>query len=70
MTDHDIIELLLRLPEEERDRITSWLSDYGLDEAQLTVPLVQLVATAERCGDEGIMRVLSALIEQEAVASA
>ena len=70
MTDHDIIELLLRLPEEERDTITSWLTECGLGEYDLTVPLLQLITTAEEHGDEGVRRVLTALVKQETAVGA
>lgn len=57
--------LLLRLPGRQQAGIRELMKAVDIAEAQLTLPLLRLLAAAAEVRDAGARRVLTALLEQE-----
>jgi hypothetical protein len=65
MTSCDPACLLLRLPGRQQAAIRDCMNAVDIAEAQLTLPLLRLLAAAAGVRDAGARRVLTALVEQE-----
>ena len=65
MTISPATELLHEMSAAKRTEILRWMDAYGIDENDLTVPLLRLLSAAAVVEDEGVKRVLAALLEHE-----
>ena len=57
--------LLSSLPPAKQQQILCWMQSYGITEDSLTLPLLRVLSAAVDTGDEGVKRVIAALLEQE-----
>ena len=69
MSEYNAIEMLQCLPQDRREKVKHWMRECGVEEADLTGPLLSLLASACDLEDEGMKRVIAAMIEQEASAA-
>ena len=69
MSEYNPIELLQCLPQEKRGEVKRWMTACGVDESALTVPLVSLLASASELEDDGMQRVIAAMVAQEVPAA-
>jgi hypothetical protein len=65
MSHDQVSELLLALPAAVRQEIRKWMAAYAITEQQLTVPMLRLLSAVAASEDEGVKRVIAALLEQE-----
>ncbi len=65
MREVQTTELLLSLPAARRREINRWIEAYGITEQHLTLPMLGLLSAVVATEDEGVKRVIAALLEQE-----
>ena len=67
MSAADPLVVLRSLPGPQQVAIREWMDEFELQENGLTLPMLRFLAGAAEVQDEGVKRVLAALIAQESV---